>query len=65
MRGDAVFCRTTSTYRAIDVGSDSWIFSSGPLRVTANFSGEPVAYDAAGRTATSTLAPWEAVVSVG
>lgn len=65
-----------SAYRAIEADPQSWVFSSGPLQVTANFSERPVPYDAAGRTpilssrtvvgtATSELAPWEAMVSVG
>lgn len=65
-----------STYRAIEVSSDSWVFASGPLRVSANFSEQPVPYDATGHppvlssrtvvgSATGTLGPWEAVVSLG
>jgi hypothetical protein len=62
-----------STYRAIEVSSERWVFSSGPLRVHANFSPESVEYAPVGtallssRTITvqegRTLAPWEAIVT--
>lgn len=65
-----------ATYRAVEVSSDSWVFDSGPLRVSANFSAEEISYDPAGTTpmlssrtvtcaSATTLAPWEAIVSRG
>jgi alpha-glucosidase len=63
-----------ATYREIEVTPRGWVFASGPLRVTANFSDESVPHEAAGapllssRTVTcsapTTLAPWEAIVSL-
>ncbi|CAN5577101.1 alpha-amylase family glycosyl hydrolase [soil metagenome] len=64
----------SSTYRLVDVTDSRWVFSSGPLRVTANFSPESVTYEPAGTAVLSsrtgvvpvgaTVAPWEAVISL-
>jgi glycosidase len=61
-------------YREVEVGEQIWIFDSGPLRVVANFSDDKIDYAPAGvavlssRTVaphpSTTLGPWEAVVTV-
>ena len=59
-------------YREIEVGDRIWVFDSGPLRVTANFSDAPRALESTGEALLSSLTvaapqpaplqPWEARV---
>jgi glycosidase len=59
-------------YRQVGVDDHGWQFDSGPLRLSANFSGRDVPFQAVGTTILSSrtvaphgldvLAPWEAVV---
>jgi oligo-1,6-glucosidase len=62
-------------YRTVEVGKHRWVFDSGPLRVTANFSDEDVPHVPTGTAVVSsrtvavngsvtTLQPWEAVIEV-
>jgi alpha-glucosidase len=60
-------------YREVEATEHSWVYDSGPLRVHANFSDQPVDVAPAGavvlssvsggEAATTTLAPWEAIVT--
>jgi alpha-glucosidase len=65
----------SARYREVEVGADRWIFDSGPLRITANFSDVPLPLASAesdtplltSGTAQSqdrpvAVAPWEALV---
>ncbi|BBZ26762.1 hypothetical protein MMAD_10570 [Mycolicibacterium madagascariense] len=62
-----------SSYREVHVDAHRWVFDSGPLRVSANFSDDDVPFDAGGDPLLSSLGPtpgasgslraWEAVVS--
>ena len=65
----------TAGYREIAVSERSWVFDSGPLRVTANFSDAAASFDSTGEVVVSSaavtepvdgglLGPWEARVVV-
>ena len=64
----------SSTYREVHVDDGQWVFDSGPLRVSANFTADDVPFDPGGEPllssidvtagAAGALAPWEAVVSL-
>lgn len=65
----------SARYRTVDVSKQRWVFDSGPLRVTANFSDEESAHQSIGTPVVSSLGvavtstvtslqPWEALVEV-